>query len=75
MAELNNETLTYVKVLLKRVILEMDASQSARLAVGFLDFDAKRFVAELMKVVKTIENELPEDYPETHPESYLVEKE
>lgn len=74
MENVKNETMVYVLTLLKRVELEMLASQSAGLAVGFLDFDANRFCAELERIKKTVETEKPEDYPETHPESFLKMK-
>lgn len=70
MAELHNETVVYVTTLLVRVKEEIEQSQSARLAVGFLEKDARRFMEELDRIKVTIGAEKPEDYPETHPKRY-----
>ena len=67
-----NETVKYGLAMLKRTEIEMIASQSARLAMGFLEFDVTRFVSELKEVIRVLETSKPVDYPETHPDSMLT---
>lgn len=66
-----NETVKYTLAMLKRTEKEMIASQSARLAMGFLEFDVTRFVSELKETIRVLETSNPVDYPETHPDSML----
>lgn len=62
-----NETVGYVLAQLANIEVEIESSQSALLASGFLPFDAARIISELTAVISTISNEKPIDYPETHP--------
>ena len=71
MDDVLNETVKYVLAMLKRTEIEVASSQSARLAMGFLDFDETRLVGELKEVIRVLETSKPVDYPETHPDSML----
>ena len=65
--EVYNETIPYVKKQVEHFITEMEATQSALLAQGFLEFDANRLASVLDSIKNTIMSEKPVDRPETHP--------
>lgn len=62
-----NRTAKYVIDQLNDFITEIEASQSALLASGFLDFDGNRFASICDSVKTTVTTEKPVDFPEIHP--------
>lgn len=73
--DISNESVKYCVAVLKRIEVELIKSQSARLAMGFLDFDKERIVVEMKALKDMLEASSPVDLPETHPDSFLELKE
>ena len=69
--ETSNETVKYTVAVLRRMETELVKSQSARLAMGFLDFDRKRTVVQMQALKDMMLASDPVDLPETHPDSLL----
>lgn len=67
----SNETVKYAIAVLRRIETELVKSQSARLAMGFLDFDRKRTIVEMQALKDMMLASDPVDLPETHPDSLL----
>ena len=67
----SNETVRYAVAVLRRMETEIVESQSARLAMGFLDFDRKRTLAQMQALKDMMLASDPVDLPETHPECLL----
>ena len=68
---ISNETVKFSVAILKRIETELVKSQSARLAMGFLEFDRQRTIVEMEALKKMLLASDPVDLPETHPESLL----
>ena len=69
--ETSNETVKYTVAVLRRIETELVKSQSARLALGFLDFDRKRTIVQMQALKDMMLASDPVDLPETHPDSLL----
>jgi len=69
--ETSNETIKYTVAVLRRMETELVKSQSARLAMGFLDFDRKRTIVQMQALKDMMSASDPVDLPETHPDSLL----
>ena len=67
----SNETVKYAVAVLRRMETELVMSQSARLALGFLDFDRQRTVVQMQALKDMMLASDPVDLPETHPDSLL----
>ena len=71
MENVSNETVKYCVAILRRIETELVMSQSARLAMGYLDFDRQRTLVEMEALKKVMLASDPVDLPETHPDSLL----
>ena len=67
----SNETVKYTVAVLRRIEMELEKSQSARLAMGFLDFDRERTIVQMEAIKSMMLASNPVDLPETHPDSLL----
>ena len=67
----SNETVKYTVAVLRRIEIELVKSQSARLAMGFLDFDRERTIVQMEAIKSMMLASNPVDLPETHPDSLL----
>jgi len=65
--EINNADIPHVAKKIGYFIDEMNASQSALLAEGFLPFDAERLAVYLEQIAAFIRHAKVADRPETHP--------